>query len=112
MSGRARRTPKWSWRLATTASSALPARSSTAVALWRAYQRGGWLGWLLPITLVATAATQVYLLANYPDYRAWIAPIALGAALIAAAALVWLRLRNAPTSREVVAVVDDHEPLV
>jgi 4-amino-4-deoxy-L-arabinose transferase-like glycosyltransferase len=83
-----------------------------AVALWRAYQQDGWLGWLLPITLVVTAATQVYLLANYPDYRAWIAPITLGAALIAAAVLIWLRLRNRPTGQAVVAVPAEREPLV
>ena len=82
------------------------------VSLWRAYQQGGWLGWLLPITLVATAATQVYLLANYPDYSAWIAPIALGAALIAAAVLTWLRLQNVRASEGTVALVSGQEPMV
>jgi 4-amino-4-deoxy-L-arabinose transferase-like glycosyltransferase len=80
-----------------------------AVALWRAYQQGGWL---LPITLVLTAATQVYLLANYPDYSAWIAPIALGAALIAATVLIWLRLREMRAGQEVVAVTDEHDLVV
>jgi 4-amino-4-deoxy-L-arabinose transferase-like glycosyltransferase len=80
-----------------------------AVALWRAYQQGDWLGWLLPITLVVTAATQVYLLANYPDYSAWIAPIALGATLLAAAVLIWLRLRDRRATQEVVAVTDERD---
>ena len=83
-----------------------------AVSLWRAFQQGGWLGWLLPITLVATAATQVYLLANYPDYRAWIAPIALGATLIAAAVLAWLRLQNVRSSQGAVALASGQEPMV
>jgi 4-amino-4-deoxy-L-arabinose transferase-like glycosyltransferase len=83
-----------------------------AVALWRAYQQGGRLGWLLPITLVVTAATQVYLLANYPDYRAWIAPIALSATLIAAAVLVWLRLQSARATEGTVALASGHEPMV
>ncbi len=83
-----------------------------AVALWRAFQQGGWLGWLLPITLVVTAATQVSLLANYPDYGAWIAPIALGAALITAAVLIWLRLLDMRAGQEVVAVTSRHEPMV
>jgi 4-amino-4-deoxy-L-arabinose transferase-like glycosyltransferase len=83
-----------------------------AVALWRAFQQGGWLGWLLPITLVVTAATQVYLLANYPDYSAWIAPIALGATLIAAAVLIWLRLQSARAAEGTVALASGHEPMV
>jgi 4-amino-4-deoxy-L-arabinose transferase-like glycosyltransferase len=83
-----------------------------AVALWRAFRQGGWLGWLLPITLVVTAVTQVYLLANYPDYRAWIAPIALGATLIAAGVLVWLRLQNAHSSQGTVALASGQEPTV
>jgi 4-amino-4-deoxy-L-arabinose transferase-like glycosyltransferase len=83
-----------------------------AVALWRAFQQGGWLGWLLPITLVATAATQVSLLANYPDYRAWVAPIALGATLIAAAALVWLNVRDMGASQGAVALASGQEPVV
>ena len=83
-----------------------------AVSLWRAFQQGGWLGWLLPITLVVTAATQVSLLANYPDYRAWIAPIALGATLIAAGVLTWLRLQNVRSSQGAVALASGQEPMV
>jgi 4-amino-4-deoxy-L-arabinose transferase-like glycosyltransferase len=83
-----------------------------AVALWRAFQQGGWLGWLLPVTLVITAATQVYLLANYPDYRAWIAPIALGATLIAAAVLVWLKVRDMRASQGAVTLASGQEPMV
>jgi 4-amino-4-deoxy-L-arabinose transferase-like glycosyltransferase len=82
------------------------------VALWRAYQQGGWLAWLLPITLVLTAAAQVYLLANYPDYRSWIAPIGLGGALIGAGVLIWLRLSDAPPSQELAPVSDERQPLV
>jgi 4-amino-4-deoxy-L-arabinose transferase-like glycosyltransferase len=80
-----------------------------AVALWRAFQQGGWL---LPVSLVVTAATQVYLLANYPDYSAWIAPIALGATLIAAAVLIWLRLQSARATEGTVALASGHEPMV
>ncbi len=83
-----------------------------AVALWHAFQQGGWLGWLLPVSLVFTAVTQVYLLANYPDYRAWIAPIALGATLIAAGVLIWLRLQNTHSSQGTVALASGHEPMV
>jgi 4-amino-4-deoxy-L-arabinose transferase-like glycosyltransferase len=83
-----------------------------AVSLWRAYQRDDWFGWLLPVALVVTAATQVYLLANYLDYRAWIAPIALGATLIAAGVLVWLRLQSARSSQAAVALASGQEPTV
>jgi 4-amino-4-deoxy-L-arabinose transferase-like glycosyltransferase len=83
-----------------------------AVSLWRAYQQGGWFGWLLPITLVVTAATQVYLLANYPDYRARIAPIALGATLIAAGVLVWLRLQSARATEGTAALASGQDPMV
>jgi len=66
-----------------------------AVALWRAYRASGWRGWALPVTLVGAAAVQARLLTGYPDWGRWLAPLAVGATLVAAVVLVAARLRVA-----------------
>lgn len=75
------------------------------VALWREWSRLSdrtpvdrrWLGWLLPVALVATAATQVHLLADYPEWSArLVKPILLlgGPAALALALARLLRERG------------------
>jgi 4-amino-4-deoxy-L-arabinose transferase-like glycosyltransferase len=61
-------------------------------ALWRAYRRGGWAAWLLPAALAATAAWQVNMLSEYPEWSAWLTPLLLGGSLIAAVGLVATRV--------------------
>ena len=62
------------------------------VALWSEYRRSGWSGWLLPITLVATAIVQVYILSTYASWSTWMTPLILGLSLVAAAVLGIARL--------------------
>jgi 4-amino-4-deoxy-L-arabinose transferase-like glycosyltransferase len=72
---------------------AIAALSGIGVAaLWQGYRRGGWRSWLLPVALLAVVAVQVYLLNPYPDWSAWLTPLVVGLALIAAVTLVVTRL--------------------
>ena len=61
-------------------------------ALWRTYRRGGAWALLLPAGLVLTAAWQAGILAGFPAWGVWLAPIILGVALFAGIVLVVLRL--------------------
>lgn len=63
-----------------------------AVALWRAYRCDRLRGWLLPLTLVATAAVQAYILRSYPGWRGWLTPLVVAPCLLAALALTIARL--------------------
>jgi 4-amino-4-deoxy-L-arabinose transferase-like glycosyltransferase len=63
------------------------------VALWDEYRDPGWLGWLLPLTLVGVAGLQLYLLSLYPDWSHWLAPTIVILCLAAAAILVVARLK-------------------
>ncbi|MGH2516089.1 MAG: glycosyltransferase family 39 protein, partial [Ktedonobacterales bacterium] len=64
--------------------------------LWRDYQRRtdsvDWRGWLLPAALLLTAITQGVILADYSGWNAWMTPLIVGGSLLAAGALVWLRI--------------------
>ena len=62
------------------------------VALWDDYRRPGWRGWLLPLTLLATAGLQIHILAHYPDWSPWLAPTIVILNLGAAVGLVVARL--------------------
>jgi len=62
------------------------------VALWRDYRDAGWRGWALPVVLLITAAVQAYMLSAYPDWARWLTPLVVGLCLVAAAALVLIRL--------------------
>jgi 4-amino-4-deoxy-L-arabinose transferase-like glycosyltransferase len=64
-----------------------------AVALWRLYRGRGLGGWLLPAAIVATAAVQMHILGDYPDWRGRLAPVVLGLGGVLAVALVVARLR-------------------
>jgi 4-amino-4-deoxy-L-arabinose transferase-like glycosyltransferase len=63
-----------------------------AVVMWRNYRSSGWRGWLLPVAIVATAATQIYLLSSYPTWSQWLTPIIAGLSGLAVLALVIVRL--------------------
>jgi len=65
-----------------------------AAALWQDYRSADWRGWLLPITLVVTAAVQWNLLSAFPDWSARITPLVLGLCLLAAVVLVFARLSD------------------
>jgi 4-amino-4-deoxy-L-arabinose transferase-like glycosyltransferase len=62
------------------------------VALWRAYRKGGWQAWLLPVALLATALWQWVVLAVYPQWGVWLVPLTIGGSLLAAVPLAWVRL--------------------
>ncbi len=62
------------------------------VALWQAYRRDRLRGWLLPLTLVATAAVQAYILRAYPGWRDWLTPLVVVPCLLAALLLTVARL--------------------
>jgi 4-amino-4-deoxy-L-arabinose transferase-like glycosyltransferase len=74
-------------------------------ALWAVYRRGGWRAWLLPAVLLATAAWQVKLLADYPAWSAWLAPLLLGGSGLAAGGLVVANLLRGRILRRVAPVL-------
>jgi 4-amino-4-deoxy-L-arabinose transferase-like glycosyltransferase len=66
-----------------------------AVVMWRNYRASDWRGWLLLVAIVATAATQIYLLSSYPTWSQWLSPIIAGLSGLAVLALVVVRfVRN------------------
>ncbi len=62
------------------------------VAMWGDLRRGGWKAWLLPLALVLTAALEVFILAEFPDYARRLSPLVVGLTLPAAGALIAIRL--------------------
>jgi 4-amino-4-deoxy-L-arabinose transferase-like glycosyltransferase len=74
-----------------------PAASALAgiaiTALWTAAHRPGWLGWLLPVALVVTAATQVYMLAPYPAWNDRLSPLIAGLAGVATITAIFALIR-------------------
>src|SRR5437763_1763030 len=70
-------------------------------ALWQDYREtlgrraALWRGWLLPLTLIATAAAQLYFVAPYADQYGWLPPLVAGGCLFAVAVLAAARLRLA-----------------
>ena len=62
-------------------------------AMWKDYQRPGWRGWLLPLTLVGMAAVQVYILWDYEGWPLWIGPAISGLCLLGAGILAAGRLK-------------------
>ncbi|MDQ1417670.1 MAG: hypothetical protein QOF81_3283, partial [Acidimicrobiaceae bacterium] len=66
-----------------------------SVALWHLGRRNRAFGWILPATIVATAAVAVEILARTPGYHPWLrSAIAIGAALAAAGMLAATYLRQ------------------
>jgi 4-amino-4-deoxy-L-arabinose transferase-like glycosyltransferase len=74
-------------------------------ALWAAYRRGGWRAWLLPAVLLATAAWQVKLLADYPAWSAWLTPLLLGGTGLAVGGLVVAHILHGRIMRRVAPVL-------
>jgi 4-amino-4-deoxy-L-arabinose transferase-like glycosyltransferase len=67
-------------------------------ALWRAYRTSGsWTWWVLPLGVLAGAATEAHILSSYPAYARWLTPLVIALCGLVAAVLVLLRLR--PTFR-------------
>jgi 4-amino-4-deoxy-L-arabinose transferase-like glycosyltransferase len=70
------------------------------VALWEDYRRPGgstkltvnWRGWLLPLALVGSAAVEAIILADFPDWSRWLAPLVVGLCLVVAGMLAVVRL--------------------
>ena len=63
-----------------------------AVLLWHCYKEEGWKGYLLPVSIAATAAVELLLLSRYPAWSTVLAPMLCVLALGAAAALALLRI--------------------
>jgi 4-amino-4-deoxy-L-arabinose transferase-like glycosyltransferase len=64
------------------------------VALYVDYHNPGRRGWLLPTTLLITGGIELIILAQFPEFAPWLAPLILGLTLMVAIALVLLRLLN------------------
>jgi len=62
------------------------------VAMWESYRQNGWRGWLLPLALLASAAFEVLVMAEFPDWSLWLTPIVLGLCFLAGIALALARL--------------------
>ena len=67
------------------------------VVMWRDYRGHGWRGWLLPLALAVTAASQLYMLASFPAWASWLSPLIGVLAVLTVLILILLRLR--PHSR-------------
>jgi 4-amino-4-deoxy-L-arabinose transferase-like glycosyltransferase len=61
-------------------------------AMWQDYRDRNWRGWLLPVALLAGAATEAYILAAFPDWAKWLTPLVAGLSILTALALIVLRL--------------------
>ena len=63
------------------------------VSLWTAYRtsRSGW--WLLPASLLAVAAVQAHLLADYTSWARWLTPLIVGLSAAGALVLIIARIR-------------------
>jgi 4-amino-4-deoxy-L-arabinose transferase-like glycosyltransferase len=59
------------------------------VGLWREFRAHSWLGWLLPVAVLGTTLVQADLLVSYAGWSAWLTPVLIGAALVAAAGLLY-----------------------
>jgi len=75
------------------------------VVLWRAYRRGGWQRWPLPVAVAATVAWGFYLSRQFPAFLPWMTPLllALGALSVALLITVPLARRGNPGLRAVAA---------
>ena len=61
--------------------------------MYRAYQaQAGWRSWLLPIALFTTAVVQGIILAPFPKWNDFLAPVIVGLSLLSAILLIVARL--------------------
>jgi len=68
-------------------------------ALWREYARGHWRGWLLPIAILTSAATETAILFHFADWVGWLIPVVAFAGVFISLALVVARYFKPPISR-------------
>jgi 4-amino-4-deoxy-L-arabinose transferase-like glycosyltransferase len=61
-------------------------------ALWNDYRQRGWRGWLLPLALLGSAGVEAAILAEFPEWSRWLAPLVVGLCLAVAAVLAVVRL--------------------
>jgi len=65
--------------------------------MWDDYQAGHWRGWWLPIAVLLTAGVEAVIIAAFPAWATWLVPLVVGLSVVAALALIGLRLvRNHP----------------
>ncbi|NWJ44268.1 MAG: glycosyltransferase family 39 protein [Chloroflexi bacterium] len=58
------------------------------VMLWKQYRKGGWMAYLLPLGIGATAFYQAYLLTDYTDWNWWLSPALVAVGVISLLGLV------------------------
>ncbi len=63
------------------------------VSLWTAYRSSRWGWWLLPASMLAVAAVQAHLLADYSSWARWLTPLIVGLCAVAALGLVIAHFR-------------------
>ncbi|BCL83589.1 dolichyl-phosphate-mannose--protein mannosyltransferase [Ktedonobacteria bacterium brp13] len=73
------------------------------VVMWQDYRREGWRGWLLPISLLLTAAEQIVLLSSYPTWGRWMIPLLTVPCVLVAGVLISARLPVRLPGKEQVA---------
>lgn len=73
------------------------------VSLWKTYRIGGWMAWLLPVTIVITAIWQLKVLLdyNYPQWNAWLVPVIVAGSLAASLPLLISRLYSTQLWRRI-----------
>ncbi|MBN9390676.1 MAG: glycosyltransferase family 39 protein [Chloroflexi bacterium] len=69
------------------------------VALWQVFREKGWQSWLLPGGLLANTLYQVYILAYYPGWNAWLLALAGLSGLLGVAGLVLGKTQDRPVWR-------------
>ncbi|MEI7554478.1 glycosyltransferase family 39 protein [Candidatus Chlorohelix sp.] len=58
------------------------------VMLWKQYRKGGWMAYLLPLGIAATAFYQAYLLSDYTSWNWWLSPALVAVGVISLLGLV------------------------
>ncbi|HEX2913821.1 MAG TPA: glycosyltransferase family 39 protein [Chloroflexia bacterium] len=72
------------------------------VMLWKSYKQGGWLAWLLPVGVAATAFYQAYILTGFTSWNWWLSPVLLVAGLGTLVGLsAGIFLRNQPLGQKI-----------
>src|SRR5205823_11503691 len=78
------------------------------VIMWQDYRhRSGWLGWLLPLALIATVVEQAHILTSYPAWAQWLTPPMVVLCILATGVLIGARIAprigiKAPSTRYLV----------
>lgn len=70
--------------------------------LWNDYRQGHWRGWLLPVAMAIGAATEIYIVAAFPEWAAWLIPTLI--LLCAIAVLTLMVARQSLILRSLVVV--------